>query len=158
MAIKGVDPLMYLKLRDRALHFRLPGLKENAIHAVLMDWFVGTGTATVVAVADGAASVYLSSGGGFTGGSESNTALRETALQAVQIAGRQRSLFRPIDDAVLPVPGEVLFYLTTSAGIHVAKANEDNLTAGTDQLTALGNAMQKIIMEYRTSHSKRPRS
>lgn len=158
MAIKRAEPSNYLKMREQALRFRLPGLKENAVHAVLMDWFVGNGTATVVAVADGAASVYLSSGGGFTGGSESNTALRETALQAVQIAGRQRSLFRPIDDAVLPVAGEVLFYLTTSAGIHVAKADEDKLNVGTHQLTALGNAMQKIIMEYRTSRSKRSRS
>lgn len=158
MAIKRAEPSNYLKMREQALRVRLPGLKENAVHAVLMDWFVGNGTATVVAVADGAASVYLSSGGGFTGGSESNTALRETALQAVQIAGRQRSLFRPIDDAVLPVAGEVLFYLTTSAGIHVAKADEDKLNVGTHQLTALGNAMQKIIMEYRTNRSKRSRS
>lgn len=158
MAIKGGDPSNYLKMRGQALQFRLPGLKENVIHTVLMDWFVGNGTATVVAVADGAASVYLSSGGGFIGGSESNPALRETALEAVKIASRQRPLFRPIDDAVLPAPKEVLFYLTTSAGIHVAKADEDNLTAGTDQLTALGNAMQKIIMEYRTSKSKRSTS
>ena len=153
--MKRADPSIYLKLREQALDFRLPNLGENAIHAVLMDWFVGKGTATVVAVADGAASVYLSSGGGFVGGSESNPVLRETALQTVQIASSQRPLFRPIDDAVLPAPGEVLFYLTTSAGTHVAKAHEDNLTAGTDQLTALGNAMQKIIMEYRTNSSKR---
>ena len=156
MAIKGGDPSIYLDMRERALQFRVAGLKENAIHTVLMDWFVGKGTATVVAVADGAASVYLSSGGGFIGGSESNPALRETAIQAVQIAGRELPLFRPIDDAVLPAPKEVLFYLTTSAGIHVAKADEDRLTAGTHQLADLGNTMQKIIMEYRTSHSKRP--
>lgn len=156
MAIKGAGPSNYRKLREGALEFRLPGLKEDAIHTVVMDWSVGKGTATVVAVADGAASVYLSNGGEFIGGSESNSALRESAIKAVQIASQQLPLFRPIDDAVLPVRGEVLFYLTTSAGIRVAKAYEERLNAGTDQLTALGNAMQQIIMEYRTSHSKRP--
>jgi hypothetical protein len=43
--------------------------------------------------------------------------------------------FKPAETVGLPEPGEVFFYLTTSAGIFVANRTEDNLRAGTDELT-----------------------
>jgi hypothetical protein len=58
------DPAIYPKLRSHALGIRLGGLAEGAVHAVLMDWHVNTGTVTVMAAADGTASLYLSSGCG----------------------------------------------------------------------------------------------
>lgn len=39
---------------------------------VVMDWGVSEGSATVVALSDGHASIYLSSGGGYLGGSQSH--------------------------------------------------------------------------------------
>jgi hypothetical protein len=77
MSIKSPDSSVYMGLREKALRLRLPQFEQNAVQAVLMDWFVGKGTATVVAIVDGTASVYLSSGGGFIGGSQANPALRE---------------------------------------------------------------------------------
>ena len=63
------DPAIYPRLRDKALKIRLPNLPPGSVHAVLMDWNVTNGTATVLAGAEGTASIYLSSGGGFIGGS-----------------------------------------------------------------------------------------
>jgi len=146
--IKTADPSIYMGLREQALQFRLRNFDQNAVHAVLMDWFVGSGTATTVAIADGTASVYLSNGGGFIGGSQTNLAIREAAAQAIKLATSLEPAFTATGPTGLPKPGEVFFYLTTNAGIFVAKAAEDKLRAGTDKLTNLGNAMQAIITAY----------
>ena len=44
--------------------------EDHSVHAVLMDWNIGKAVASVLAVADGTASVYLSSGGGYLGGGQ----------------------------------------------------------------------------------------
>src|SRR5215831_4132356 len=60
----------YLNLRKQALGFKreeigLPAPAQSTEPwGVIMDWPVGNGTATVVAISDGTASIYLSSGGG----------------------------------------------------------------------------------------------
>jgi hypothetical protein len=156
MAINGPKPSMYLGLREQALRIRLQQSGENPVYAVLMDWFVGRGTATIAAFADGTASVYLNSGGGFLGGAQRYPPLRETAIRAVQVAASLFSLFQPTKNTDLPAPGEVLFYLTTKTGISVARAKEEELRAGTDQLAALGNVMQMIITLYRTNTPTQP--
>ena len=67
---RKTDPAIYSQMRRNALEARLPGIGRDAVHVVLMDWHLEKGTATVVAAADGSASLYLSSGGGYVGGSE----------------------------------------------------------------------------------------
>src|SRR5262249_14127116 len=60
----------YLDLRDRALRVSraelgfMPAATPTQPWAVIMDWGVDNGIATVVAFSDGSASVYLSAGGG----------------------------------------------------------------------------------------------
>src|ERR1700761_6513254 len=82
------DPAIYPKLREHMLQLRLPNLPDGAIHAVLMDWPVTNGMMTALAATDGTASLYLSSGGGFLGGGQKYPAIREAALNAVEVAGR----------------------------------------------------------------------
>src|SRR5512146_322436 len=52
---------------------------------VVMDWGVPGGTATVMALTDGSASIYLSSGGGYLGG-QNQESVRTAALHAIEIA------------------------------------------------------------------------
>src|SRR4029077_10438111 len=65
---------IYLGLREQALNLKREKIglptpaKPTQPWAALMDWSLGSGTATVVAISDGTASVYLSSGGGSIGG------------------------------------------------------------------------------------------
>lgn len=80
------DPATYSMLRRHSLEMRLPRTPPRAIQSVLMDFHVDHGTATVVASADGSASLYLSSGGGFLGGSQRFPAIRDAALHAVALA------------------------------------------------------------------------
>jgi hypothetical protein len=143
------DPAMYRKLRDHMLRSKQPNFEPDAVQAVFMDWHVGNGTATVFAAADGSASVYLSSGGGFLGGGQKYPAICNAALHAVQIAVGLLSQFKSTETIDLPPAGDVYFYLTTSSALRIAVAKEANLRAGTDPLLALGAIMQQIVTQYR---------
>jgi hypothetical protein len=136
-------------MRRHALELQLPQVTRDGVHVVLMDWHVDKGTVTVVAAADGAASVYLSSGGGFIGGSEKVPAIREAALHAVSLATGLRFHFVPTESTPLPSLGDVTFYLTTGTDVRRAVAAESKLRAGADPLAGLGGAMQRIVTEYR---------
>jgi hypothetical protein len=143
------DPAIYSKLRGHAFELRLSGLESRAVHAVLMDWHVSSGTATVLASADGTASIYLSSGGGHLGGGQGHPEIREAALHAVRLATSLLPHFQPTETFDLPGREDVAFYLITGEGVHSAVIREEKLKNGTAALTALGAAMQMIITRYR---------
>jgi hypothetical protein len=147
------DPAIYPKMREHALTMRLPNLPVDAVSIVLMDWHVTNGTATVMAAADGTASIYLSSGGGFLGGGQRYLPMREAAQKAVQMATSSQSRFEPTETTPLPPAGQVYFYITTSSGVRRAVAREADLRSGTDPLSALGNTMQQIVTIYRETSS-----
>lgn len=150
------DPVTYAMLRRHALETRLARVPRNAIQSVLMDFHVDHGTATVVACVDGTASLYISSGGGFIGGSQHVPTIREAALHAVALATSMQVHFEPTETSALPPLGDVTFYVTTGIGIRMAVASQARLRAATDPLAALGGAMQKIVTEYRFHFPKRP--
>jgi hypothetical protein len=151
---RKADPAFYSQMRRHALEMRLPNMARDAVQIVLMDWHVDRGTVTVLATADGAASVYLSSGGGYIGGSERFPSIRAAALHAVAVATSLQYHFDPTDASPLPSLGDVTFYITTGAGVSRAVAAEAKLRAGNDPLAALGGAMQKIVTEYRLKFPK----
>jgi hypothetical protein len=149
------DPAIYKVMRENALlRVRLQNLEDHSVHSVLMDWHVGNGTATVLAAADGTASIYLSSGGGFIGGGQKYPQIREAALRAVHLATGLLSQFEITEETELPPTGNVNFFFTTNSGVRLATAKEANLRNGTDPLTALGNTMQKIVTLYRATNSQ----
>jgi hypothetical protein len=143
------DPAIYRKLRDRMLQTKQPGFEPAAVQSVSMDWHVGNGTATVFAAADGTASIYLSSGGGYLGGGQKYPAIRDAAQQAVRLATDLIPQFKPTESFNLPAAGEVFFYLTTSKDVRLAIVQEADLKMGKDPFLALGGIMQTIITQYR---------
>lgn len=152
------DPAVYSQMRRTALEGQLPRLGRDAVHVVLMDWHVDKGTVTVVAAADGSASLYLSSGGGYMGGSEKVPAIRDAALHAVALASSLRFHFEPTETSPLPSLGDVTFYITTGRGVSRAVAPEAKLRAGADPLAGLSGAMQRIVTEYRLNFGRPARS
>jgi hypothetical protein len=147
------DPIVYSKLRENALRqVRLNSLSDDAIHLVLMDWNINDGMVTVLAAADGTASIYLSGGTGFIGGSQKYPEIRETALLAVRLAAELSSQFSAAEATALPSEGEVFFYATTNIGLRKSSATVSDLSSGTGPLAQLGAAMQQIIAHY-SSHS-----
>ena len=131
---RKADPAVYSQMRRMALETRLPHLPRGAVHLVLMDWHVDRGTVTVLASADGAASLYLSSGGGFIGGSERVPSIRDAALHAVSLANSLKFHFERTDTTPLPALGDVNFYLTTGSAVLMAVSPEAKLRAGSDPL------------------------
>ena len=75
-----------------------------------MDWGLAEGTATVVALSDGNASVYLSSGGGSVGGA-SHESIREAAQKMVAAASECQQQTRATTTYPLPQKAQVIFYL-----------------------------------------------
>jgi hypothetical protein len=114
-----------------------------------MDWAVTQGIATVVAVSDGSASIYYSSGGASIGGGYARPAIRDAALHAVSIASKFSGGMQRTDNFPLPEKGGVIFYVVTDAGVLMAKASVELLSTNSHPLSELGNSMQKIITEYR---------
>jgi hypothetical protein len=142
----------YLGLRNLALQnppANIPSGRPGEPFAVLMDWGVPAGTATVAAYSDGTASIYLSGGGGYIGGGQSHESIRNAAMKTVEIAGELKSLMQPTTTYPLPQRGQVTFYVRTDAGVLTATASEDDLRSHRSPLYKLGDSAQTIITEYR---------
>lgn len=145
----------YLGLRRQVLQgvlgkLNIPAAKKPTDpYAVVMDWNTGNAIATVVAVADGTASIYLSNGGGQIGGGQAHKEIREAALQALSLAGEVQPKMEAVLTYPLPRPGEVMFYLVSDARVYSTSAQAKDLADGNHPLSPLGNAMQNIITQYR---------
>ena len=155
---KHADPRVYFGLRNLLLH----GTREkfgvaarsnpNEPWGVLMDWGVEKGTATVVALDDGTASIYLSGGGGYIGGGQSHESIRAAARQTVAAAKEVLPLTHATNEYPIPQRGQVAFYLLTDSGVFTASASDDDLRNHTSPLSKLGDAAQNVITQY--SHSQ----
>jgi hypothetical protein len=145
---------VYFGLRNQMLQgsrakFSLPATSApGEPWGIVMDWGVTNGTATVVALSDGSASVYLSSGGGFIGGIGQEP-IRKAAQNAVSVAREFKARMTGTTTYPLPQRGEVTFYALTDSGVLTAKGRQEDLSAHRDPLSRLGDAMQAVITEYR---------
>lgn len=144
----------YLGLRSQMLHasrteLGLPATsKPTQPWGVLMDWAIPKGSATVVAISDGNASVYLSSGGGFIGGF-AHESVRKAAQSTVAAANEIQPQMHLTTTYPLPQPGEVTFYALTDSGVFTVSALEADLKSGHSPLSKLSNAAQEVITQYR---------
>jgi hypothetical protein len=148
----------YLGLRNMALQnppAKFAVVRPGQPFTVLMDWGIPAGTATVAAYADGTASVYLSSGGGYIGGGQSHASIRDAAMKTVEIAGELKSFLHPATTYPLPERGQVTFYVRTDAGVLTATVPEEDLRTHQSPLYTLGDSAQNIITEYRLMQENR---
>ena len=154
-ATQKADPQVYFGLRDMMLHTSREKVgipkpaNQNEAWGVVMEWGIPAGTATTVALADGTASIYLSSGGGFIGGGASHESIRNAAKQAVETAKAVQSLTHLTTDYPIPQRGQVNFYLLTDSGVFTGNATEEQLRMHQSPLYKLGDAAQNLISEYR---------
>jgi hypothetical protein len=149
------SPEVYLGLRAQILESSRsksslpPTSTSTEPWGVVMDWGVTEATASVVALSDGHASIYLSNGGGYLGGAQSHESIRKDAQKAVAAAKECRDQMRATTAYPLPSRGEVIFYLLTDEGVVTASASQEELSGHQHPLSKLGDAMQEIITEYR---------
>jgi hypothetical protein len=157
---KKANPEIYPEMRDLMLHgsraaFGLSGsFAKNQPWGVLMETGYAEGSATLVAMADGSASIYLSSGGGTIGGITHET-IRKAAQQMVQIASQFQPQMNPTTAFPLPQKGETIFYVLTDSGIFSASAVEDELGENRHPLSRLFHAGHAVISEFRLIDERR---
>ncbi|MFN8581628.1 MAG: hypothetical protein U0163_11720 [Gemmatimonadaceae bacterium] len=115
----------------------------------VMDWNVGSGLATLVAIVDGTVSLYVTPGGGTIGaGTRAEVAAAATTFRMV--TSRAATHFRATSEYPAPSPDTVVFYLlfrdkTLSTGpLPVA-----DLTSPTHPLAVVGGAAQALLTQVR---------
>jgi len=145
---------MYPRLRGNMLQgsrakFTLPATsKPTEPWGVVMDWGLERGTATVMAMSDGSASIYLSSGGGFIGG-KGIESVRLVAQKAVEVARLLELPEQSTTDFPLPGTHGVFFYLLTDAGVFMFRTSVQELNSPTHPLRKIGDAMQSVMTQFR---------
>jgi hypothetical protein len=120
---------------------------------VIMEMGYPDATVTVVAFSDGAASIYLSSGGGFIGGGE-HEAIRRAAQELVRTAARFQPGMTPTSTFPEPQRGQTFFYLRTDQGVYAAAAPQRDLGERRHPLSPLFLAAQDVITQYRLLEGK----
>jgi ankyrin repeat protein len=106
------------------------------------------GTATLLSLSDGSASLYLSSGGGVIGG-HAHESVRKAAMAFVQLAGSLHKNMSRTDKFPLPQTGKTIFYVFTDDGILTVDAIENDLGNERHSLSPLFHAGHAVITELR---------
>jgi hypothetical protein len=149
---------MYLSLRERALRTNgqtaggLPSDPAEQPFGLVADMAFPNGNATVIAMISGAASIYLSSGGGYIGG-EGHEAIRKAAKHAVETAREAVAYMHPTKEYPLPEAGQVRFYALTRGGVMSGWASEAKLENSRNPFNKLYAAVQGVITQYRLINS-----
>jgi len=144
--------------RERLLHASAQELgltPARGVWGVLMERGYAKGVATIVALTDGTASMYLSTGGAGVVGS-SYAPARLAALKLCEQGADSLRETAPTHDFRPPAKGRVRFYVLTTDGVHVA---EDDLLApakdgGPDVLAPLMEAGDAVLEQLRDATSK----
>ena len=145
-------------LRDRLLHATAQELGIAPVHGVwgvLMERGYPKGVATVIALADGTASMYLSTGASVVGGK----AYPPAHAAALKLCGQAAdSLAETISAHEFPSPakGRVRFYVLTTDGVRVAEGDilAHAKDGARDALAPLGAAGDAVLDGLKEATSK----
>lgn len=138
---------IYDSMRKQVLDLKPDQLGEfgkNPILCVLMETGYPEAVATLVAVADGSASLYFSNGGGIIGAGEHPQG-REASLKLVQSAEKYLSFSKPDKKYPLPKNGNTRFYFVTQKGVMAIEVKEDDLGNNRHKLSPLFHQAHELI-------------
>lgn len=124
-------------------HVELP--KGRSVWGVVMEMgYPNDATVSVIALADGHASISLSTAPDVVTGSDRD-AVRKAALHAMDAAEEAAPHLKKAAEFPLPKLDEVTFYLLTRDGVVTEKATQEELASGNDPLSPLFMAAQDVI-------------
>jgi ankyrin repeat protein len=142
----------YVGLRDQVLDLRQGGLPESASTggpiAVVMDTGLENDCYTFAAVADGALSLYFSTGGGIIG-TGNYARPGQASRELVAGSAKYRSALKPASEFPLPGSGTVALHLVTTSGVFRAEEKEDDLGNGRVPLSAWFHEIHELIAMIR---------
>ena len=149
---------VYTDLRDATLD---PdpvsvGIKQGpetpAVWGLVMDWSLDDAVATVVSLADGTTSLYLSTGGGSIGAGE-HPAAAAASITAIRLAESMVDEFTPATESPVPDRGRTALTLLTFSGIRRFEDDTAEFERGSSRLAPVANAMQDVIAEIRQAEA-----
>ena len=145
---------IYTDLRSMALTVDLATLQTPAgepwtgAGLAMMEIGMERAVASIVAIADGTVSMYLSTGGGVIGAGE-HEAVRAEAKRFRTVVADSRSLLSRATEFPLPEPGDVRFQARIGGDGFSAAAAESALRGGRHPLSPLYAAGQDLLTEIR---------
>ncbi len=145
---------MYTGLRSQIFTVRPEGLgiapspELPHVWAALMEWWLADFAVTLVCVADGTTSLYLSTGGGVIGAGNHPTVAR-AARNFLIAAESALAWMQPVADFPLPSPGHVRFYARTFTATYTAERSEEALAGRQDDLWPLFGAGHEVLTQIR---------
>jgi len=137
----------YEGLRSQAFSLTAEQAGTNAAtYGVLMETGYPEAVVTLVALADGTASLYFSNGGGIIGaGTHKKPAIAAQSL--VAFASHNLQLLTQSNFTPLPEPGHTRFYVLTTSGRYTAGAAEADLGENRHVLSPLFHTAHALIYE-----------
>ena len=143
---------MYTELRNMVLTTRPSALglhsADNEIWGVMMETGFTNAVVTLVALADGTVSLYLSNGGGMIGLGPKPGPGR-AGKELIALAQQFVVHATPTSSFPLPQPGFMQFYLLSGSGVLAAEANTNELAQGGQSLSPLFYKGQNLLYEIR---------
>lgn len=124
--------------------------KDAGVWAVVMEIEVSGETATLLGMADGTASLYISSGGGIIGGGD-HEVVRAAAQGLVAVAQHaDMAEAEPVlDDLPYPSPGSVRFYFRSGAGTCTVEVTEEEVADPTHSLHDVFASGHRLLEKLR---------
>jgi len=150
---------VYVELRQRALRSTpadhgLEGAEAGqAVWGMVVDHGLPNGTATLVAFAQGGASLYLSSGGGLAG-ANSNAAVQVAASNFVALASQHVGSGFTAESWPVPAAGEVAFWFLVGEKVVGVRAPDKDLRAGTHPLAPLYQSANAVLTRLHLAASE----
>jgi hypothetical protein len=120
----------------------------HRVWGALLETGYPTATATLVALADGTTSLYLSTGGGIIGGG-GHAQVAAATRSFLTVVEDHLGLLSPDKDSSVPVAGRVIVRALTHQGRYRAEAQEDDLGNGRHPLSAVFYAGHGVLTELR---------
>jgi hypothetical protein len=153
---EGAPKLREMLLASKPSDYAIsPTTELPHVWAVLMEMPVGAATASLIAVADGATSMYFSTGGGIIGGQAHESVRTANHTLLVMVEKLLRGFV--VKDAPLPVvPGAISFVVLTHEGLRVARDTEDRLKTKKSPLWPVFFLGHAVIAELRKVSAKPP--
>jgi hypothetical protein len=151
---------VYSGLRARALSTRRSEVGITAprpgapVWGLLMEMGFSGATVTIMALADGTTSLYLSTGGGVIGG-QGHESVREANAAFLETANRSREHLKPTASFPVPEVGRTLFYALTDSGVLTGGGPQDDLGNGRHPLSALFHSGNDVLTQLRLTSEGR---
>ena len=118
------------------------------VWGAMMEMRVGTAVVTLVVVADGATSLYFSTGGGIIGGG-GHESVRAANRKLLAFAEQYNEMFVPLDAPLAVLDGTVSFAVLTYDGIRGARDEESRIQKRKSPLWTAYYLGQEVITALR---------